>query len=104
MFASRWLQMRPIALDDMPKSTCSYPASCGKCNYCRRGMYSHCVNGGWILGNSIDGTQAEYVRTPRRASKPFRCSPNVGGRARDPMSRCGTVCRNQPLSQPGWRG
>ena len=27
-------------------------------------MYSHCVNGGWILGNKIDGTQAEYVRIP----------------------------------------
>jgi alcohol dehydrogenase len=39
-------------------------SSCGKCDYCRRGMYSHCLNGGWILGNSIDGTQAEYVRIP----------------------------------------
>jgi alcohol dehydrogenase len=39
-------------------------SSCGTCEYCRRGMYSHCVNGGWILGNSIDGTQAEFVRTP----------------------------------------
>ena len=39
-------------------------SSCGKCDYCRRGMYSHCVNGGWILGNKVDGTQAEYVRTP----------------------------------------
>lgn len=39
-------------------------SSCGKCDYCRRGMYSHCVNGGWILGNKIDGTQAEFVRTP----------------------------------------
>ena len=39
-------------------------SSCGKCDYCRRGMYSHCVNGGWILGNQIDGTQAEYVRIP----------------------------------------
>ena len=39
-------------------------SSCGKCEYCRKGMYSHCVNGGWILGNTIDGTQAEYVRTP----------------------------------------
>ncbi len=38
--------------------------SCGKCEYCRRGMYSHCEHGGWILGNSIDGTQAEYVRIP----------------------------------------
>ena len=39
-------------------------SSCGKCDYCRRQMYSHCVNGGWILGHKIDGTQAEFVRTP----------------------------------------
>jgi len=38
--------------------------SCGKCEYCKKGMYSHCVNGGWILGYLIDGTQAEYVRIP----------------------------------------
>ena len=38
--------------------------SCGKCDYCRRGMYSHCSTGGWIFGNTIDGTQAEYVRIP----------------------------------------
>src|SRR5580704_14309618 len=25
-------------------------SSCGKCEYCRRGMYSHCTTGGWILG------------------------------------------------------
>ena len=36
----------------------------GKCDYCKRGMYSHCENGGWILGHLIDGTQAEYVRIP----------------------------------------
>jgi alcohol dehydrogenase len=39
-------------------------SACGRCDYCRRGMYSHCTSGGWILGNTIDGTQAEYVRTP----------------------------------------
>jgi alcohol dehydrogenase len=39
-------------------------SSCGKCEYCRKLMYSHCTTGGWILGNTIDGTQAEYVRTP----------------------------------------
>jgi alcohol dehydrogenase len=39
-------------------------SSCGKCEYCRRAMYSHCTTGGWILGNTIDGTQAEYVRIP----------------------------------------
>jgi alcohol dehydrogenase len=38
--------------------------SCGKCSYCKKGMYSHCENGGWILGHLIDGTQAEYVRIP----------------------------------------
>lgn len=38
--------------------------ACGRCFYCRRGMYSHCETGGWILGNTIDGTQAEYVRIP----------------------------------------
>jgi alcohol dehydrogenase len=27
-------------------------------------MYSHCLTGGWILGNTIDGTQAEFVRIP----------------------------------------
>jgi alcohol dehydrogenase len=39
-------------------------SACGKCVYCRKLMYSHCTTGGWILGNSIDGTQAEYVRIP----------------------------------------
>src|SRR5271155_2650499 len=39
-------------------------SACGKCTYCRRLMYSHCTTGGWILGNTIDGTQAEFVRIP----------------------------------------
>ena len=38
--------------------------SCSKCSSCKKGMYSHCENGGWILGHLIDGTQAEYVRIP----------------------------------------
>ena len=38
--------------------------SCGKCAACKKGMYSHCESGGWILGHLIDGTQAEYVRIP----------------------------------------
>jgi alcohol dehydrogenase len=38
--------------------------SCGACEYCRKLMPSHCVNGGWILGYEIDGTQAEFVRIP----------------------------------------
>src|ERR1700689_4312639 len=39
-------------------------SACGKCEYCRKQMFSHCTTGGWILGNSIDGTQAEFVRIP----------------------------------------
>jgi len=39
-------------------------SACGKCVYCRKRMYSHCTTGGWILGNKIDGTQAEFVRIP----------------------------------------
>lgn len=38
--------------------------SCGKCTFCKKGMYSHCEDGGWILGHLIDGTQAEFVRIP----------------------------------------
>ena len=38
--------------------------ACGKCDFCRKAMYSHCRKGGWILGHRIDGTQAEYVRIP----------------------------------------
>jgi len=38
--------------------------SCSRCDRCRAGMPSHCRTGGWVLGNTIDGTQAEYVRIP----------------------------------------
>ena len=36
----------------------------GTCEYCKKQMYSHCEDGGWILGHLINGTQAEYVRIP----------------------------------------
>ncbi len=38
--------------------------SCGSCDACKKGMYSHCETGGWILGHLINGTQAEFVRIP----------------------------------------
>lgn len=38
--------------------------ACGYCTYCKKGMYAHCENGGWILGHEIDGTQSEFVRIP----------------------------------------
>lgn len=36
----------------------------GTCEYCKKGMYAHCEDGGWILGHLINGTQAEYVCIP----------------------------------------
>ena len=40
-------------------------SACGRCMYCKRGMYSQCLNGGgWILGHLVDGVQAEYARLP----------------------------------------
>lgn len=51
--------------------------SCGKCEYCRRGMYSHCENGGWLLGHLIDGTQAEYVRIPFADTSLYHIPPGT---------------------------
>jgi alcohol dehydrogenase len=39
--------------------------ACLRCDFCKRSMYSHCRRGGWILGYTIDGTQAEYARIPQ---------------------------------------
>lgn len=37
----------------------------GRCRFCREGRYGQCTGGGgWILGHTIDGTQAEKVRIP----------------------------------------
>ena len=36
----------------------------GTCEYCKKQMYAHCKDGGWILGHTINGTQAEFVLTP----------------------------------------
>jgi alcohol dehydrogenase len=47
-------------------------SACSKCEFCRQGMYSHCTTGGWLLGNEIDGTQAEYVRIPHADSSLYR--------------------------------
>lgn len=39
---------------------------CGECFFCRRGYVNNCSapGGGWTLGCSVDGGQAEYVRVP----------------------------------------
>lgn len=49
----------------------------GKCSYCRKGMYSHCTDGGWVLGHQIDGTQAEYVRIPYADTSLYKLPDNI---------------------------
>src|SRR5476649_1339018 len=52
-------------------------SACGICDLCRKGMYSHCRTGGWILGNTIDGNQAEYVRTPHADTSLYHLPPGA---------------------------
>ncbi|ROR45572.1 alcohol dehydrogenase catalytic domain-containing protein [Kitasatospora cineracea] len=55
--------VRTVAVGDRVLVSCI--SACGRCAYCRRGMYGQCTGGGgWVLGHLVDGTQAEYVRTP----------------------------------------
>ncbi|WP_030299805.1 alcohol dehydrogenase catalytic domain-containing protein [Streptomyces katrae] len=40
-------------------------SACGRCRFCREAHYGQCRGGGgWVLGHTVDGTQAEYVRVP----------------------------------------
>lgn len=72
--------------------------SCGRCSFCKKGMYSHCLTGGWLLGNSIDGTQAEYVRIPFADTGLYLLPPEVDDEAAVMLScilptglECGTL-------------
>ncbi|MGB8322022.1 MAG: zinc-dependent alcohol dehydrogenase family protein [Candidatus Acidiferrum sp.] len=50
--------------------------ACLSCDFCKRNMYSHCRHGGWILGYTIDGTQAEYVRIPQADGSLYKFPAN----------------------------
>jgi len=48
-------------------------SACGTCRSCREGRYGQCrEGGGWVLGHTIDGTQAEYVRVPYAGTSTYR--------------------------------
>jgi alcohol dehydrogenase len=48
-------------------------SACGTCRFCREARYGQCLcGGGWVLGRTIDGTQAEYVRVPFADRSTFR--------------------------------
>lgn len=51
--------------------------SCARCEYCKRALYAHCEDGGWILGHLIDGTQAEYVRVPHADTSMYHLPEGV---------------------------
>jgi alcohol dehydrogenase len=59
-------------------------------------MYSHCTTGGWILGNRIDGTQAEFVRIPHADTSLY---PIPEGADEDAWSCSATSC--PPASSAG---
>jgi len=47
--------------------------SCGRCRFCKEGRYGLCTGGGgWILGHTIDGVQAEYARVPFADTSVYR--------------------------------
>jgi alcohol dehydrogenase len=58
-------------------------SACGKCDFCKKGVYSHCRADegapgiGWIFGHLIDGTQAEYVRVPFAETSLYRVPAGV---------------------------
>lgn len=47
-------------------------SACGFCRFCTAAMYGQCLTGGWILGNTIDGVQAEYARIPYARNSVYR--------------------------------
>lgn len=51
--------------------------SCGSCEYCKKQLYSHCKDGGWILGYMIDGVQADYVRIPHADNSLYKLPPSI---------------------------
>ena len=65
-----------VAVGDKVLISCI--TSCGRCRFCRVGRYGQCTGGGgWILGHTVDGTQAEFVRTPFADTSLYRLPPEV---------------------------
>ncbi|HUN31156.1 MAG TPA: alcohol dehydrogenase catalytic domain-containing protein [Trebonia sp.] len=53
-------------------------SACGTCRFCREGRYGQCTEGGgWVLGHTINGTQADYVRVPYADISTYRIPDGV---------------------------
>jgi alcohol dehydrogenase len=56
---------RAVELEPGERVLVSCISGCGRCRFCRQGAYGQCRSGGgWVLGHTIDGVQAELVRVP----------------------------------------
>ncbi|MDV7102699.1 zinc-dependent alcohol dehydrogenase family protein [Gordonia amicalis] len=70
-----------LAVDDQVILSCI--SACGKCDFCKHGVHSHCLGEegasgiGWIFGHLIDGTQAEYVRVPYAETSVYKLPSGV---------------------------
>ncbi len=68
--------VRTIAEGDRVLVSCI--TACGRCRYCRIGMFGQCLGGGgWILGHRVDGTQAEYLRVPFADTSTYKLPEGV---------------------------
>lgn len=75
-----------LAIGDQVILSCI--SACGHCDFCKHGVYSHCLGAegasgiGWIFGHLINGTQAEYVRVPYAETSVYKLpagvSPQLG--------------------------
>jgi alcohol dehydrogenase len=53
-------------------------SACGRCRFCKQAHYGQCIGGGgWVLGHTIDGLQAEYARTPFADNSLYRVPENL---------------------------
>ncbi|GGN84584.1 alcohol dehydrogenase [Actinoplanes lobatus] len=53
-------------------------SACGTCRFCRDRAYGQCRSGGgWLLGHTIDGVQAEYARIPFADLSTYRLPQRV---------------------------
>jgi alcohol dehydrogenase len=55
-------------------------SACGQCSFCRKALFGQCSDGGWILGNTINGCQAEFVRIPHANNSLFKLPSHLTDR------------------------
>jgi alcohol dehydrogenase len=54
-------------------------SACGRCRYCKEAHYGQCLGGGgWILGHTIDGVQAEHARVPFADTSLYKLPDSLG--------------------------